>query len=142
MVIYDDLESQSDRIKRRAFYLFANEDRIMRGRRPHYVKLSESEHLQPIPMLKGSPDDPNAGTNEMYGIELSSRRYRLESRGKLLSSFELPQYERWLTAKKLFLFPGAVGADAVGGAAAIGAAAAVTDPVGVGNTVAGALQKH
>jgi hypothetical protein len=125
LVVYDDLDSQSGKIARRAFYLFANEQRIVKGHRPEFVSLSQVDHLKPVPMLKNPPDDPSAATNDLYAVEMTSRRFQLESRGKLLSAFELPEYTHWLTAKKLFLFPAAVGADAVGVGAVAGAAAVV-----------------
>lgn len=121
LVVYDELTSQSAKPVRRAFYLFANQKRIANGHRPEFVKLAEADHLQTIPIYNERPTDTTALTNELYAVVNLERYFRLESRGRLVSEFSLPQYDQWITAKKLFLFPAAVGADAVGAGAVAGA---------------------
>ena len=122
LVIYTDHQSNNDNLKRRAFYLYANQERLEHGQRPHFVKLAEVDHLEQVPVFKVIPADMSTITNELYAFEMSPRQYWLESHGRVISELTLPEYEQWFTAKKLFLFPGAVGADAIG----LGAVAGVT----------------
>lgn len=111
-VIYDEQEGKSTKVTRKAFYLFANENRITKGDRPGFVKPAEVAKLQPIPIYAQQPADADALTNGLYAVAESTRHFKLESQGHLISEFTLPEYKQWFTAKKLFLFPGAVGADA------------------------------
>lgn len=111
-VIYDEQEGKSSKSTRRAFYLFANENRIKNGNRPDFVKPAELAKLQTIPIFSEQPANAGALPNDLYAVAESTRHFRLESQGHLVSEFTLPEYKQWFTAKKLFLFPGAVGADA------------------------------
>lgn len=129
LVVYNDHQSNNEKVTRRAFYLFANEENLWHGKRPKFVKLAEADKLEPVPMLEAVPADMSTVTNEMYAYEVDSRHYRVESHGRVLADFRLPEYTRWLTAKKVFLFPGAVGADAVGAAGVAAAAGAVVGVV-------------
>ncbi|HWF17665.1 MAG TPA: hypothetical protein VG754_00265 [Verrucomicrobiae bacterium] len=122
LVIYDDKGAQSERSVRRAFYLYANQKRIGNGRRPQFVNLAQEDHLATIPIYAEVALKTAAPTNELYAVAETPRRFRLESHGRVVSDFTLPQYDQWITAKKLFLFPAAVGADAVGAAAIAGVA--------------------
>lgn len=124
LVIYDDVNLETAKVTRQAYYLLANQEQISHGRRPEFVKLSTGDHLSPLPLLKERPENPDKVTNELYGVELTTRQYRLASREHVVTEFSLPEYHRWLTAKKVFLFPGAVAVDAVG----LGAVIAVSDP--------------
>lgn len=125
LVFYDDLERQTGKVTRRAFYLFANEKRLENGKRPVLLEPGRvGEHVA-IPVFKEPPADPKAVSGDIYAISSSPWVFRIESRGRLVAEFELPMYGNWLTAKKFFLFPLAAAADAVGVGAAVGAAAAV-----------------
>lgn len=136
LVIYDDLNSTSEKTERRAFYLFANEKRICHGRRPEFVQLSEARTLQPVPVFQKFL--PDALTNELYAVEETSHHFKLESRDHIVTEFTLPEYDNWLTAKKLFIFPAAVGADAV----AFGAIAAASNPGAFLDTSNGATRSR
>ena len=129
LVIYDDMMSDSQKLERRAFYLFANEERIRHGKRPEFMPLSEARHLEQVPIFQKTP--AGAVTNELYAVEITARHFQLESRDHVVTEFSLPEFHNWFTAKKVFLFPAAVGADAIG----FGAIGALNSPAFVEDAI-------
>ena len=125
LVLYDEYAPQTDKTTRRAFWLFANEARLGQGKRPAFVDPGSAADSSPIPILKQRPAEPQAVGSEFYAVSAMPLTFDLQSRGHSVAEFTLPEYGNWLTAKKVFLFPLAAGADAVGAGAAIGAAGAV-----------------
>jgi hypothetical protein len=129
LVLYNEQEPKSGKVTRRAFYLFANEKRVMEGKRPIFVAPGGHENHAPIPILKERPADPKAIPRELYAVSPSLGTFELWSHERTLVDFELPSFGNWLTAKKFFLFPLAAAADAVGVGAAAGAEAVVSAAV-------------
>lgn len=109
------------KIHRRAFYLFANQKRIEYGRPPLYVSAHEAKHLKPVPMFDEDEIGGEPATSGLYAVKLAKGQFQLERNGVVVGDVELPKYKQWLTARKLFLFPAAVGGDAAMTAAVAGA---------------------
>jgi hypothetical protein len=129
-------------VKRRAFYLFANFERVNQGGAPEYVSAHFGRNWQKIPIYTASIKNPGDVHDELYAVAASPRILTLYSRGRGIADFGLPKYNNWLTAKKLFLFPAAVAADAAGLTAVGAGEAAIHDPVGTAQTAAGLIRHH
>ncbi len=125
LVLYNEQEPKSGKVTRRAFYLFANEERLTERKRPRFVSPDSAGNCAPVPILQKRPADLKAIPDELYAVSPLPATFELWSRGRTLAEFELPAYGNWLTAKKFFLFPLAAAADAAGVGAAVGAAAAI-----------------
>lgn|GEM_PF-6807000 len=51
LVVYNEASERRDSVRRRAYYLQANESLIQHRRRPHFVKVSLKNGLEPIPVF-------------------------------------------------------------------------------------------
>ncbi|MDB6022995.1 MAG: hypothetical protein JWQ04_2852 [Pedosphaera sp.] len=141
LVVYDDVNPGSGKVKRRAFYLFANFERVTHGGRPEFVSPHQAKNLSKIPLFTEEPGKQAQTNDDLYAVFSSPQDFMLMSCNQPVAEFRLPEYGEWLTAKKLFLFPAAVTADAVGVGAVVGAAAA-QDPQFVAETVNALAHKH
>lgn len=65
LVTYDELAEGSSHVRRRAFYLEANRQRLRTGQKPHFVPLSRTNRLEPLAILTeaGTPPPRPGGTN-------------------------------------------------------------------------------
>lgn len=125
LVVYDDQEKRSGKLTRRAFFLFADQERLGRGKRPTFIGLDRIGDYSAIPIFKEPLADSKTPPGDLFALSSSPWQFKLQSRDHTVAEFELPAYGNWLTAKKFFLFPVAAAADAVAVGAVVGAATAL-----------------
>jgi hypothetical protein len=116
LVQYDEMSDTSGRIRRRAFLLYPNLERIQEKRRPEFVKPAQLNGVKPI-QLQDSPSstaDPHL-TPGFYAVTArGGREFTLYRAGAAEGPYELPDYLKSNnTAGRVLLTPLAVAADSV-----------------------------
>jgi hypothetical protein len=111
LVQYQEVDSSSTSHRTRAYWLNASENRTS----PHFVPISRTGGLQPIPVVWPDEDVPQP-TNDggFFAIEFpEDKTFTLFSEGRELATFELPRYrDKSGLVKQLALTPPAVAGDA------------------------------
>ena len=116
LVQYDEMSDTSGRIRRRAYLLYPNLERIQEKKRPKFVKLALTNGVKPI-LLQDSPSstaDPHP-TPALYAVTARcGREFTLYRAGATEGPYELPDYLKSnSTAARVLLTPFAVAADSV-----------------------------
>jgi len=111
LVIYDEIREKDRQVRRRAFFVNPNLDRIAAGRHPHFVDPSAARGLKPIPILDldGRAEIPPAG----LAILRTERNHDfiLYSEGNEVCTVKLPAYGSSGTVVKSLLTPLTVTSD-------------------------------
>src|SRR5260370_23953552 len=92
LVQYDEVREKNEKIRRRAFFLNPNLERLEGGKKPRFVSPRKSDNLQPIPLVS----EPHAADNSqgLIGVVSSNgHEVTLRDQGLALASFSLPVYE-------------------------------------------------
>ena len=113
LVQYDEERERNGAIKRRAYFLNANNFRVDSLRKPRFTRLREANGMELIP----SAIETSAGSNTAAGIRATLATdgggFTLYRNGKEVGSYRLPTYPDGMSeAKRLLLTPPAVTADA------------------------------
>jgi hypothetical protein len=124
VVEYDALSEKTALIKRRAYFLYRNQDRVSAGKQPEWIQPPLPGGLKPIPILVGLPDAANAfPCMEPCAVPIRDGQgftlFDTDGKGE---SFELPSYaESHSGALRVVLTPLAIAGDTlmVGGVASI-----------------------
>src|SRR5260370_25177948 len=53
LVQYDEVREKNEKVRRRAFFLNPNLERLEGGKKPRFVRPTKADNLQPIPCLSG-----------------------------------------------------------------------------------------
>jgi len=133
LLLYDELERASGKVRRRALFLFANAPQLMQGKKPVFADPGIGESFDPIPILAERPDETSVPPPELYAISPLPMTFSLESHGRELLEFSLPEHGQWLTTRKFLFLPVVVVADATGFGAVVGSAVAM-EAMGGGQT--------
>jgi len=130
LVVYDEQRVKTGSVRRRAYLMRANEDRVRRARRPVFVPLSMASGMDAIPVIRA--DSTNLNRSVWVYLCANNQGFKLIREGQVEREYPLPMY--FDTTKTFFkialIGPAAVVADAalVGAVAgAIGAAAYYSD---------------
>ncbi len=92
LVQYDEVREKNEKVRRRAFFLNPNLERLEGGKKPRFVSPRKSDNLQPIPLVS----EPHAADNSqgLIGVVSSNgHEVTLRDQGLALASFSLPVYE-------------------------------------------------
>jgi hypothetical protein len=147
MVVYDELVDRTGAVRRRAFLLRANEQRLQRGKRPAFVSPASAGSLESIPvhpienvgypgphsnsLVSPVSDSPAIVPGQSQGEFWVNTRndgsgFTLVSQGKELGDYDLPTYpDRVDRLQRVLLTPLALAGDISIFGVVIGAAAVV-----------------
>jgi hypothetical protein len=122
LVQYDASSEKSSVVKRQAYYLWANHERILTKQKPKFIKTSNSEGLRPIPVFDATASNSLASAGTQYAVAApDNRSFTLYQQDGTSETFDLPIYQQsYGTITRVALTPVAVVGDAamVGGVAA------------------------
>jgi hypothetical protein len=124
LVQYDAMSDKHCAIKRRAYFLEPNRQRVPTAQKPLFVDPATATGLRPIPLESAVDHGPtNAPSSTDYArLAKEGREFTLHRSGATPETFELPVYlENPGTCARVALTPFAVAGDAVmvGGVAAV-----------------------
>ena len=111
----------------RAYFLLANVTNIVARQRPHFVGMSQSNSLKPIPIINPASTITNSPPASGYFVLTTTNRleFILYRDGGCVAYFTLPVYESMSRpASRVLLTPFAAGLDAVTAGVTAGAATA------------------
>jgi hypothetical protein len=114
LVEYDETQEKNYSIKRRAFFLLANKEKLEAGKEPHFVKLRLAENLQPVPVYQGTNSMlTNTGTMRIM-LSPDNKRVALFFGDAEAVNLNLPVYRGWGTKfNRVMLTPVALTGDTV-----------------------------
>jgi|SRR5579872_1260445 len=116
LVQYDEERDRDDVVKRRAFYLQANQKKLSAGKRPHFVSARKADHMQPITLESSSATNsisPGLGAFRAALLP-DGRHFTLICNGRVTGPYGLPVYvDRCSQVDRLALTPLAVTGDVV-----------------------------
>jgi hypothetical protein len=110
LVTYEEFSDRNETDHARAFYLYKNEKRLQAQHRPHFVSLSASHGLKPVPLFFNTPTNPP----DLYCMTAETNRasFTIFSAGKPADSCDLPMYDDgWGRFERIGWTPFAVTAD-------------------------------
>ena len=114
LVQYNEFRERNDSVRRRAYYLHRNGDRIEQSRRPRFVDPRQSAGLSEIAFFE-SPDSRATLTNGEMRVRVATNGcdFTLVSRDGEAGRFSLPIYDDGSALpKRLVLMPWTLAADA------------------------------
>ncbi len=128
LVTYDEFSEASGSLRRRAFYLEANQKRLQSGRRPRFARLPSPEKLHALPMsgasTAGPPGTPAGPASAAVLVEMMAddgRVFAVTTRDGRRTEVELPTYPAPAgETVRVLLTPLAVVGDAVVAATIVG----------------------
>ena len=100
----------------RAYFLLANVTNIVARQRPHFVGMSQSNSLKPIPIINPASTITNSPPSSGYFVLTTTNRleFVIYRDGDCVGHFTMPVYESMSRpASRVLLTPFAVGLDAV-----------------------------
>jgi len=107
LVVYNEVDHKTGAILRRSYLLDANQDRIVAGKKPHFLDVPATTRLEPIPLETNSL--PAAATNDLqlWGvISPIGGDFTLISNGQVIGPCRLPVYgEGGNHAERILLTP-------------------------------------
>jgi len=128
LVLYDEATERNDSIRRRAYWLSKNSERIRARRKPHFVSVNAGKGLTSIPITDAPQPGAPAVPSGPYAItSTSSQSFTLQWSDRQTGPYELPVYpDASGRTKQALLTPLTVAADLtiVGGCLAVIVAAA------------------
>jgi len=113
LVEYNESNEGDESIRRRAYWLHENQERLKDHRKPRFVSIEQEQGLVSIPVLKAPavPDPSLAGG--LYAVASSKDdAFTLDAAGKEEGPYDLPVYaDASGRVKQVLLTPPAVAAD-------------------------------
>jgi hypothetical protein len=116
LVEYDELSDKTGHVKRRAYLLDANEERILAAKKPRFVDVHTADHLAIIPVETHSAPGADSTNGILIRAELSpdGQQFTLISVGQSIGPHRLPIYTGSADHFDRFMFtPMTVTGDAV-----------------------------
>ncbi len=116
LVQYDEMSDTSDRIRRRAYLLYPNLERIRERKRPDFVKPAQVNGAKLIQLLDSpsSTADAHPTPGNYAATAKGGREFTLHRAGGTEGPYELPDYLKSnRTAVRVLLTPLALAADSV-----------------------------
>ena len=129
LVQYDEQRDKDAKIDHRAYWLYANQQRIVQGKKPHFVDPGKAEHLESVPVETNSVSDLLMTSSPKTGAVLLSdgRHFTLAADGRGLGTFQMPTYHDPADRAKLVaLTPMAAAGDAAIG---VGVVVVIVGPI-------------
>ncbi|MEY2429267.1 MAG: hypothetical protein QOJ40_2152 [Verrucomicrobiota bacterium] len=122
LVEYDEIRDGSDSLRKRAYWLKPNLERLADRRKPRFVRADQSTGLEPIAIF-GPPGPlvPPADADSYAVVSTNGHAFTICAQGKNMDEYELPVYrDASGRVKQLLLTPASVTADVTiaGGVAA------------------------
>ena len=113
LVQYDEEREKDGAIKRRAYFLNANQARVDAVKKPRFVKVESANGLEPIPLVWETSAASNTTAKVTATISADGRGFTLSRDGAEPYSYRLPTYPDGATkVKRVLLTPATVTADA------------------------------
>lgn len=128
LVQYDETRDRDQSVKRRAYWLYANESCLEKGKKPHFVNPRQAARLQAVLVETNSvPDMVRDSTARTGAVLLSDHRhFTLVANGGDVGTFGLPVYaDRTSRTELVALTPVTVLGDTVVVVAAVAMVAGV-----------------
>jgi hypothetical protein len=110
------MSDSSGRVRRRAYLLYPNLERIRENKRPEFVKPALANGVKPIELLDSplSKADPHSTPGIYAVMARGGREFTLRRAGGIEGPYELPDYLKSNgTVARVVLTPLAVAADSV-----------------------------
>jgi hypothetical protein len=138
LVQYDESREKNGAVRPRAFFLRPNLEKLAEGGKPHFVKPSEAEELQIIPVVSHSSTNAASiaagapGAEALHAeVSADGTRFTLFSGDQEIGAYDLPVYvDPSSHTTKILVTPFAL----VGDAVLIGAFGAVLMIIGLAHT--------
>lgn len=113
LLAYDEVRERSERVRRKAYWLLANQERTSQERKPHFVKPRAARGLTIIPVFDTPPTATNAPP--IYALAATDgRQVTVVEHGMAMGVFELPVYQTTRgKVERVLLTPLAVVGDTV-----------------------------
>jgi len=92
LVQYDEVREKNEKVRRRTFFLNPNLERLEGGKKPRFVRSSQADNLQPIPLVSELPAFDNSH-RLIVVVSSHGHAVTLRDQGRELASFSLPVYE-------------------------------------------------
>jgi hypothetical protein len=124
LVVYDEVRERDGAIRRRAFFVNRNLERLRAGEKPHFVRAGVAAKLRPIPILKDGSGEQTSASGLCVRLSSTSREATLFLDGRAVQTVELPTYGATGSVKKVLLTPLAVTGDTLLVATVVGLIAA------------------
>jgi len=119
LVEYSEAREDDDSIRRRAYWLHENAERLKERQKPRFVSLAQEQGLVSIPLVQSAAQPDSSLAEGLYAVvSTNGDAFALYTAGKKEGSYELPVYpDDSGRVKQVLLTPPAVVADAtiVGG---------------------------
>lgn len=114
LVQYDEVREKDGAIRRRAFFVNQNLDRLKAGRKPRFVSLKTAAGLKPVPVVPAGTAPRSEPAGIYATVSEGSRQVSLRVNGEELQAVSLPAYPVSSGAlRKTLLTPLAVTGDVV-----------------------------
>lgn len=111
LVSYDELSDNRAAVRRRAFFLHPNLDRLAAGKKPAFVSPAIADSLQPVPVVTGNQV---ASAPVFAAAERNDSRITFYQGAKSFGPVDLPVYPNRLTdVARIALTPLAIAGDVV-----------------------------
>jgi hypothetical protein len=111
LVVYDELAENSGAIRRRAFFVNRNLDRMRAGRKPRFVRPKASDGLKPIPLIPAGSSEKVPASGLSVVMKSNQQEFVVHSDGRELGPVSLPTYGSTGSFTKGLLTPLAVTGD-------------------------------
>ena len=113
LVEYDEIREGSDSLRKRAYWLKPNLERLADRRKPRFVSAEQSSGLEPIPVFESRvPLVPRTGTGSYAVVSTNGRAFAIWASDKKLDEYELAVYRDISgRVKQVLLTPATVTAD-------------------------------
>ncbi len=94
LVQYDEIRDKNAHVTRRAYWLYASEHRVEKGKRPQFVNPHLADRLQAVTVETSSVPDAIVDSSTPTGAVLLSdhRHFTMMANGNSLGTFCLPTY--------------------------------------------------
>jgi len=112
LVQYDECRENDDRVRRRAYWLEHNSDRVRERQKPRFVSFKPEACLIDIPVSEAA-FSADSGTGPVYALaSTNNQSFTLYSSGRQKGPYELPVYpDASGRTKQVILTPFTVAAD-------------------------------
>jgi hypothetical protein len=112
LVEYDESRENSDRIKRRAYWMERNSSRVRHSHKPRFVSLKKSERLSSIPIRSAESADETSPETVYAVISTNGQSFVVHIEDGVRGPYELPVYADMSgRTKQVLLTPVTVTAD-------------------------------
>lgn len=101
LVIYDEHSERKDAVRRRAYFLNAERDRLRRRQQPHFVSTNLAGQFPPVPVFKVLPGTNTGSAPLLYALySTNTQSFMLYSNGCAAGQHDLPEYDDPVTRRE------------------------------------------